>query len=903
MVRIGLSTALLAAAAAQGVFGSTAVPEAIPGAYIIEYEDDVASDRVAFSALNVDASVRTEFNSKIFKGVAVDFADVKNAEETAAKVAANRQVKNVWPIRSHPLPRDIIHSTGTKAEQVASALARRQAGGNTTDTFSTHLQTQVNKLRDAGIRGKGVRVAVVDTGIDYKHPALGGCFGPGCLVAYGYDLVGDNYTELDERTTKQPDNDPMDECNGHGTHVAGIIAAQSGKNPWGIVGAAEDVTLGAYRVFSCRAGGAPDDVLIDAYLKAWEDGSDIITASIGGPQGWPDGAWDAVVSRIVAEGVPCLLSAGNDGDSGIFFASTAADSRGATAIGSVDNSLALALINLGNYSVDGVAAAEPFAFIPAVQSWTPVTLPLWAVNFNTTDTANGCAAYPANTPDLSGYIVLIRRGTCTFADKVAFAAAKGAKYILFYNNVEGTMTPSLGTSEGLVTAAGLVLATQGETWVKALAAGSEVTVTLTDPLGDSKQLLSPPNTATPGTMSQYSSWGPTYEVNLKPQFSAPGGLILSTYPRALGSYAVLSGTSMSCPIAAAIYALLINVRGTKDPETLENIVSSTSKAIIWNPGSLNQSGPYLAPVPQQGGGLMQAWDAAYAKTLLGVSSISFNDSEHFVATRNFSIHNTGSASLTYKLANVPAGTVYTFGTDGSKKPLALPQTAPVGTFASLNFSSSEITIGAGERRFITVTATPPTDLDAERIPVYSGFITINGTDGTALSLPYLGVVGNLRSIPIVGQYRGPDTQPTHGVWITLSTDRSTYAKVASNATFMIPEPGSGIKNAVYPKLALAFNMGSNLVHALVVPVGRSLPSNATEILGVQTLGEMAGFPKKAISRATDGHTWKGELSTGGYAPAGAYKIVVKALRIFGDPKDPTDWDTAETQPFRIAYEF
>ena len=121
--------------------------------------------RVAFSALNVNVSVRTEFNSKIFKGVAVDFADVKNAEVTAAKVADNRRVKNVWPIRSHPLPRDIIHSTGTKAEQVASAFARRQAGGNTTDTYSTHLQTQVNKLRDAGIRGKGIRVAVVDTGV------------------------------------------------------------------------------------------------------------------------------------------------------------------------------------------------------------------------------------------------------------------------------------------------------------------------------------------------------------------------------------------------------------------------------------------------------------------------------------------------------------------------------------------------------------------------------------------------------------------------------------------------------------------------------------------------------------------------------------------------------------------
>lgn len=120
---------------------------------------------MAFAALEVDASVRTEFNSKVFKGVAVDFTDVKNAEQTAAKVAANRRVKNIWPIRSHPIPRDIIHSTGTKAAETAAALLKRQAGANTTDTYSTHLQTQVNRLRDAGIKGKGIKIGVVDTGV------------------------------------------------------------------------------------------------------------------------------------------------------------------------------------------------------------------------------------------------------------------------------------------------------------------------------------------------------------------------------------------------------------------------------------------------------------------------------------------------------------------------------------------------------------------------------------------------------------------------------------------------------------------------------------------------------------------------------------------------------------------
>lgn len=65
-------------------------------------------------------------------------------------------------------------------------------------------------------------MGVIDTGVDYTHHALGGCFGPGCRVAYGYDFVGDAYTGDSE---PQPDDDPRDTCNGHGTHVAGIIGA------------------------------------------------------------------------------------------------------------------------------------------------------------------------------------------------------------------------------------------------------------------------------------------------------------------------------------------------------------------------------------------------------------------------------------------------------------------------------------------------------------------------------------------------------------------------------------------------------------------------------------------------------------------------------------------------------
>lgn len=93
------------------------------------------------------------------------------------------------------------------------------------------------------------------------HPALGGCFGKDCLISYGYDLVGDKWTGSNDPV---PDDDPYDDCNGHGTHVSGIIAAQ--PNKMNFTGVATGAKLGMYKVFSCLGSGTTDDILIKALL-------------------------------------------------------------------------------------------------------------------------------------------------------------------------------------------------------------------------------------------------------------------------------------------------------------------------------------------------------------------------------------------------------------------------------------------------------------------------------------------------------------------------------------------------------------------------------------------------------------------------------------------------------------
>ncbi|KAK0639622.1 peptidase S8/S53 domain-containing protein [Cercophora newfieldiana] len=895
---VKLATAFLAAAALGRAVDLDAAT-AVPGAYIVEYEDD--GDTHSFVGGLDGATLRSDLRSKVFNGASIEFADHKKAEKvmTKMKFARGNRIKNVWPVKKYSLPDDIVHATGPLAGPHGfapeSSFLKRQAAADQ-DEFTPHVMTQVDKLRKAGFTGKGIKVAIVDTGIDWGHPALGGCFGPGCLVSFGEDLVGDNYTGSN---IPNGDPDPMDQCNGHGTHVAGIIAAQA-NNTYGILGGSPDVTLGAYRVFGCQ-GQVGNDVLIKAYLQAYKAGADIITASIGGAAGWMEEPWAVVVSRIVEEGVVCVLSAGNDGSVGQFYASTASNGRLATSIGSFDNIVTPSIVTTSTFSVANTTAAGTYNFTASsnTPTWSSVNYPLWAVNFDTTDPSNGCAPYPANTPNLTNTIVLVRRGNCTFVEKVQYAVAKGARHVLVYNNIPGpNISPSADVRGALAVA--MVPAAQGEEWIKALQAGEKVFVNLPNPETASKSTTNFPNEASGGFLSNYTSWGPTFEMNLKPQFSAPGGSILSTYPRELGSYAVLSGTSMSCPLAASIYALLMNVRGTKDPKTLENLLAATSNPQLWRVGSSAAGKNWLAPAPQQGAGLMQAWDAAYATTHLGVSSLSFNDTDNFIPEKDFTVDNKGAKAVTYTIGHRPAAASYTFPGGNSTTASALPMEL-AGEFATLAFSPSTFTLPAGAREIVTVKVTPPTGLDAKRLPIYSGFVTVSGSDGSNFSFPYIGAAGSLHDTPVLID---------GNAWVARSDDTNRPGRpVPLNTTFTLPPPGH-VNDTLYkgrsvlPRIWVTMSFGSILIRGDVVPLSNCSTAalNATTVLGLKTVGQLEDFPSYHNRRGTLGAVdWSGLMADGSYIQPGRYKIVFRALRVNGDPTLASEYDVAESQEFRIQY--
>lgn len=150
------------------------------------------------------------------------------------------------------------------------------------------------------VTGLGMRIAIIDTGIDYDHPDLGGCFGTGCRVAGGYDFANG-------------DNDPMDD-NGHGTHVAGITAAKGE-----IQGVAPDATMLAYKV--CDSGGSCWSTNIIAALEAaidpdgnaaTADGAHVANVSLGSAYGNPDDIQCQAVDNAVVAGMVVAVAAGND---------------------------------------------------------------------------------------------------------------------------------------------------------------------------------------------------------------------------------------------------------------------------------------------------------------------------------------------------------------------------------------------------------------------------------------------------------------------------------------------------------------------------------------------------------------------------------------------------------------
>lgn len=712
---------------------------------------------------------------------------------------------------------------------------------------------------ELGYTGRGIRVAIMDTGIDYDHPDLGGdgvdrensrVF-PTRRVVAGYDFVGDAFNADPSSSaynpTPQPDPYP-DDCGdaGHGTHVAGIVGA-NGR----VKGVAPDVVFGAYRVFGC-AGSTTADIMIAAMERALADRMQVLNMSIGSAfMTWPQYPTAAAADRLVDRGMVVVASIGNSGANGLYSAGAPGVGNKVIGVASFDNTH----VSLRTFTVSPDNA--PIGYAPASGAPEPPTtgsLPMARTGTPTT-TNDACDPLPAGS--LSGKAVLIRRGTCTFYQKAFNAQQAGAAAVVLYNNAPGRFSATVAGTPAITIPVVSISDAEGRLINDRLAGGA-VTLTWTSQTG---RFVNP----TGGLISSFSSFGLNAELTLKPDIGAPGGLINSTYPLKQGGYATISGTSMSSPHVAGTVALLLQARPRTPAAQVRSILQNTAEPKPWwgNPGL-----GLLDNVHRQGAGMVQIDDAILATTTIEPGKLSLGESQAGPRSVTLTLTNHGTAPVTYALSHTPALSTG-------------PNTNAVSYltgFATVSFSAERVTVPAGGTA--TVQATISANPSLPERSLYGGYLVFTPEgDGQTLRVPYAGFKGDYQSIQVL-------TPTANGFPWLAKRNGTSYVNQPNGATFTL-------QNGDIPYFLVHFEHQARLLQMEVFEAASGKPVHPVH----NTILREEYLPRNSTSTGFFAFAWDGTryFNNGNDKtkdlPDGSYIVKLSVLKALGDPANPAHWET------------
>ncbi|KAF9546840.1 hypothetical protein EC957_009291 [Mortierella hygrophila] len=695
-----------------------------PNGYIIQYQDNVSRSN-AHSNLKkhaINYKVRNEYD--VFNGAAITVTSDHDGDALAAVPG----VKHVWRIQRYSVPKTTSNS------------------GKVDEANSVHHMTGVDAAhKKLKLTGKGVKVGIIDTGIDYKHPAFAaagateGCFaryGKSCRIKHGWDFVGDAY---DGDTVPVPDSDPMD-CQGHGTHVAGIVGGNASNIkagpkpvvPW--IGVAPDVTFGAYRIFGC-SGYTNTDVILAAMEMAFNDGMDIINMSLGGGSAYKENPTAVLADKLVSFGMNVAGAAGNDGSEGVWMVSDTGLGETSTSVASFDNAYG------AYYTVSYAGGKYPYNFASA---WgKAISLPASATLFPLFDKAgvllDGCDANAYKGLDVKGKVVLVLGdySRCGSVARGEIAKTVGVAGLLAASTPFG-MT-NLAGAPGLPMAS--IENRAGEALLAAYKKNPKNVLTWAkDP--------SSVKVEGGGAPAEMSSYGLDGDLRSKPDIGAPGGNIYSSYPRAKGSYALLSGTSMATPYYVGSQALYYEKTKSKPSGVDIRRVFKNTATISKDWGSKT----YVSAA-KQGAGLINVWNALTTTTRLSPDRLDLLDSDHFQGVQKITIKNIGKKTETYTLSHVPADALNSYSKGNS-----WPHPTPIieADHATVKFSANKVKIAAGKSVKVTITFKEPKAGNAKHFPIYSGYVvaTPSREDSPAVHVSYIGLKGSVKKIPIMDKDAG-----------------------------------------------------------------------------------------------------------------------------------------------------
>ncbi|TXG08013.1 S8 family serine peptidase [Lactobacillus delbrueckii] len=764
-----------------------------------------ASDQVKDGQEKVIKQVEEITGNKVRRqfGYLVNAFSIDMDLDDIDKVKDLPQVKNVTPVK-------VYHPTDESADQMA----------------------QVQDVwQEQKLKGEGMVISIIDTGIDSSHQDLK--LDSGVSTALSKSEVesdksklghGKYYTEKVPYGYNYADKNDQIVDNGsgemHGQHVAGIAGA-NGQ----VKGVAPDAQLLAMKVFSNNAknSGAYDDDIISAIEDSVKLGADVINMSLGSVSSAvdPSDPQQQAVAKASEAGVINVISAGNAGVAGSTGDGNPVNNTGTSELSTVGapgvtpDALTVASAENSKVTTDTVKdelGGITFSANPELKGAAQVTTQLES-NYSVLTKKlklvdmglGGVDDYTAEKKaEVKGQLAVVARGDYTFSEKVANAKAAGAAGIVIYNNSKDDGLLSMALDDKTFPTLGMSKA-DGEVLAKAAKEGKSIKLKFGTALIDNSSA---------GKMSDFTSWGPTPELDFKPEITAPGGKIYSLAND--NKYQQMSGTSMASPFVAGSEALILqgikkqglNLSGEELVQFAKNSAMNTSHPVY----DTEHTKEIISP-RRQGSGEINVKDAinntVEVKAANGNGAAALKEIGR-QTTFKVTLTNHGKKAQTYAVDNY--GGPYTQATEAKSGEIYDTKIVK----GQLTTETPKVTVQPGESVDVSFTLTLPYSFQRQNfVEGYVGF-EAEGQATPNLVLPYMGFFGSYSQASVSAPmlYEGGNSnlintiQSLVGVMSSNNDDilgstgyeGDDYSKYTDPDLIAISPNGDGSRDYAYPVL-------------------------------------------------------------------------------------------------------
>ena len=756
--------------------GAEADPARVVG--IIVQLEDGASREGAISEIN-------EAVSALYPGtqaqVEREYDNVMSGFALRAPVGALDAIRRTPGVQAAFLERE-GRVSDVATPDAEGGIESTQTGGQDPANLSAHLMMHVDQVAQ---KGEGKVIAVIDTGVDMTHSAFTGelagsppltpqkvaamtsQLGEGKTGVYVSQKFPFAYDYADGDNDASPAKSPY---GSHGTHVAGIASGNADK----IVGTAPNA-----QVIVAKVTRSEDDALLDSALLASLDDMlvlhpDVINLSLGWTAGMDneaDSVYATVYKKLQEAGITVNAASGNafstgygnNSGKGLPYASDPDSSvmdepatySSVVAVASVENALLRNAFTVNGKDIGYQRArglnGEKVAFFSDLPAGTYEYVD---AGFASEEDA---AALKAKYPDgLSGKIALVSRGNMTYQKKVENLYDLKPAGIVVYNNVSvGSLIAMNLTTQDMPAA--FISQADGQ----AMLAAPEHKLTIAE-----GQVL-PQSTIYEA--SEFSAWGVSPDLRLKPEIAAPGGEVFSSIPG--GAYEQSSGTSMATPQMAGVSTIVLQ-RVQSDPlfasmsarqkaDVVQNLIMGTARPLI---DAAQTTGALYSP-RKQGAGLVDALAATTSSvypTVVGAPEQSRPKADLGDGTKGWhfdvTLHNLSGVPATYELSSqalseiVDGGFFAQHSSDWRGRGVEITYSGA----ASASAEGATVTVPASGEATVGIDIAPGSEFAsyvAENTPngtFLDGFVRFaSRTDGQPdLAVPYLGFYGNWGKVPI-----------------------------------------------------------------------------------------------------------------------------------------------------------